>query len=87
MLDITFLDDMASLEGNTFENWCTKDDKPRSAFKVWGDGTYCPDDITGGTPNNAAIALINAVRENNTFKPAEGKPNQVKFDFYGYICE
>ena len=83
----TFNGGTFTVEGNTFENWCTKDDKPRSAFKVWGDGTYCPDDITGGTPNNAAIALINAVRENNTFKPAEGKPNQVRFDFYGYICE
>ena len=83
----TFSGGTFTVEGNTFENWCTKDDKPRSAFKVWGDGTYCPDDITGGTPNNAAIALINAVRENNTFKPAEGKPNQVRFDFYGYICE
>lgn len=83
----TFNGGTFTVEGNTFENWCTKDDNPRSAFKVWGDGTYCPDDITGGTPNNAAIALINAVRENNTFKPAEGKPNQVRFDFYGYICE
>jgi hypothetical protein len=73
--------------GNTFENWCTKNDKPRSAFKVWGDSVLAPESVSSESQMTAAaIALVEAIENgNNTFVCDVNNVNQVEYDFYDCI--
>ncbi len=71
--------------GNTFENWCVKNDKPRAAFKVWGDSNLAPESISSADEMQpAATALVNGIESgNNTF--ISNNANQVQYDFYDWI--
>ncbi len=73
------------VEGNTFENWCQANDKPRAAFKVWGDSVLAPESISSESQlTAAAVALVEAIRGgSNTFNSSA--ENQVSFDFYDCV--
>lgn len=74
------------VEGNTFENWCQVNDKPRAAFKIWGDSVYAPEDITESKAiNDAAKNLMEAIASDAAKNQFIGSgANMVKFDVYGY---
>ena len=71
-----------TVTGNTFQNWCVKNDKPRSAFKVWGDRVLAP--TSGAALTAEASALVSSIENGgNTF--IGGNANQPNFDFYDNV--
>ena len=69
-----------TVTGNTFTSYGTNNKDGRAAFKIWEDTKLAPN---GTDPlNNAAKALAEGVKANNTFVAGLGS-NCVVADFYG----
>ena len=69
-----------TVTGNTFTSYGTNGKNGRAAFKIWEDTKLAPN---GTDPlNNAAKALAEGVKANNTFVAGLGS-NCVVADFYG----
>ena len=69
-----------TITGNKFTNYGLAGEANRAAFKIWGDGVLAPTSNVGGSLNEQATVLANAIKANNTFNPGN---NCVVAAFYG----
>ena len=69
-----------TITGNKFTNYGLDGEANRAAFKIWGDGVLAPTSNVGGSLNEQATVLANAIKANNTFNTGN---NCVVAEFYG----
>ena len=68
-----------NIAGNTFSDYGKAGEQNRAAFKIWGDKVLAP--AQSNTMNEAAAALANEIKSNNTFPTPN--TNCVVAEFYG----
>ena len=68
-----------NIKGNTFSDYGKDGEQGRAAFKIWGDKVLAP--AQSSSMNEAATALANVIKSNNTFPSPNN--NCVVAEFYG----